>query len=113
MRFETSSSANALVMNGKPAHVANPWVIIVDTDEQTITVKKRNWFLIGKDEQIIAFRFIRSITIDTHLFGADINIKAIGGKVAAYCIPKSDARKIKDILIEYNQQKNGRGIIFA
>ena len=95
MIFETFLSSTALVANGKPAHIANPWVIVVDTDEQTITVRKRNWFLIGKHEHVIAFRFIRSIKIDDHLLGTDIHIKVIGGTVDAYYIPKHDARKIQ------------------
>jgi len=113
MKFETSSSSNALVMNGKGAHVVNPWHIIIDTDEETITVRKRNAILIGVDEQICAFRFIRSITIDQHLFGADIHIKVVGGLASAYCIPKSDAKEIKKILLEYNQTKKGKGIVFS
>lgn len=71
-------------MNGKPAHVLNPWHIIVDTDKETITIKKRNSYLFGVDEQVIAFRYIRSVTIDQHLFGADIHIKAMGGYVSAF-----------------------------
>ena len=113
MRFEASSSSSALVANFKAAHVANPWSIIIDTDEETITVSKRNWFLVGKDSQILAFRFIRSINIDQHLIGADIHIKVVGGKASAYCLSKSDAREIKEILFEYNQTKKGRGIIFS
>jgi hypothetical protein len=113
MKFETSSSINALVMNGKGAHVVNPWHIIVDIGEETITVRKRNAILIGVDEQVCAFKFIRNITIDQHLFGADIHIKVVGGFVSAFCIPKSDAKKIKNMLLEYNQTKKGKGIIFS
>lgn len=113
MRFEAQSSANALIMNGKPAHVLNPWHIFVDTDEETITIRKRNAYLIGVDEQVIAFRYIRSVKIDQHLFGADIHIKAMGGHVSAFFIPKSDAKKIKKMLLEYNQIKRGKGIIFV
>lgn len=113
MKFETSSSAKALIMNGKGAHVVNPWHIIIDLDEETITVRKRNAVLIGVDEQVIAFRYIRNITIDQHVFGADIHIKVVGGYASAFCIPKSDAKKIKKMLLEYNQTKKGKGIIFS
>ena len=113
MRFETSSSANALIMNGKGVHILNPWHIMIDTEEETITVRKRNAILIGVDEQVCAFRFIRSITIDQHLFGADIHIKIVGSYASAFCIPKSDAKEIKKILLEYNQTKKGKGIIFS
>jgi hypothetical protein len=113
MKFETQSSSSALMMNGKPAHVVNPWHIAIDTDEETITVKKRNAYLIGVDEHIIAFKFIRSIKIDQHMFGSDIHIKAVGGTVSAFYIPKGDAKKIKQILLRYNEGKKGKGIIFS
>lgn len=113
MKFESRSSDSALIANGKGFHVANPRKIIVDTDEETITVSKRNWFLVGKDTQILAFRFIRSININQHLIGADIHIKVQGGKASAFCISKSDANKIKELLLEYNMNKKGRGIIFS
>ena len=113
MIFEATSSPDALVFNGKAAHIVNPWTIIVDTDEETITVKKRNWHLIGKDEQVLAFRFIRNIKIDQHMFGADIHIKIVGGTISAYCLSKSDANTVEEILLDYNQTKKGKGIIFS
>lgn len=113
MKFEATSSDTALIASGKCFHIANPWKIIVDTDEETITVSKRNWFLVGKDTQILAFRFIRSININQHLIGADIHIKVVGGKASVFCISKIDANKIKELLLEYNMNKKGRGIIFS
>jgi hypothetical protein len=113
MIFKASSSASSLIANGKSAHVVNPWSLIIDTDEETITVSKRNRFLIGKDSQILAFKFIRSITIDEHLIGADIHIKVVGGKASVFCFSKSDVDEIKEILLEYNQMKKGRSIIFS
>lgn len=113
MRFETASSFNALIMNGKWTHVVRPWRIIIDTDEETVTVRKRNADIFGVDEQIIAFRFIRNIYIDQHVFGADIHIKPISGKISACYIPKKAAKTIKKILIKYNQTKKGRSIIFS
>lgn len=79
MTFSTQSDAAALAANGKAIHVATPWHIVVDTDAETITDTKRNVTLIGVDEEVLAFRFIRNIKIDTHLIGADITIGAIGG----------------------------------
>ena len=113
MIIEKSSSASSLIANGKSAHVVNPWSLIIDTDEETITVSKRNRFLIGKDRQILAFKFIRSIAIDEHLIGADIHIKVVGGKASVFCFSKSDVDEIKEILLEYNQMKKGRSIIFS
>lgn len=105
MKYETSSSKNALIINGKSAHVVNPWHIIIDLDQETITVKKRNKFLIGVDEQVIAFKYVRNITIDEHFIGADIHIKVVGGTASVYCLSKSDAEKIKEMLLEHNNSK--------
>jgi len=113
MIIEKSSSASSLVANGKSAHVLNPWSLIIDTDEETITVSKRNRFLIGRDSQILAFKFIRSITIDEHLIGADIHIKVVGGKASVFCFSKSDVDEIKEVLLKYNETKKGRGIVFS
>jgi hypothetical protein len=113
MLLQATSSKLALIMNGKILHIFNPWTISISKTEEYIKVTKRNWYLIGRDEQILAFRYIRNITIDRHLFGADIHIKIMGGKISAYCISKRAARKIRNHLLEYNQTKKGRGIIFS
>jgi len=112
LQFTTKSSLISLIANGKITHVLNPWVIFVDIEEGAITVRKKNWFLIGTDEQYIAFRFIRNITRDEHLFGADLFIKAIGGNVKAFCLPKKDAKQIRDILNKYNKTR-GKKLVFA
>lgn len=113
MRYEATSTETALAANGRIINAATPWHIIVDTDEETITVRKRNLTMIGVDEEVLAFRFIRRIRIDEHLIGADIEIKAVGGTVTAYCLAKKDCKRIKQILMEYNATKRGKGIIFA
>ena len=113
MRYSYSSSQAALLANGHAADVLTPWQIIIDTDEQTITVRKRNKILIGVDEDILAFRFIRRVTVDQHLIGADITIQAVGGKLTARCLEKSDCDKIKKILMEYNKTAKTRHTIFS
>ena len=65
------------------------------------------------DEDVLAFRFIRRIRIDQHLIGADIEIKAVGGTVTAYCLSKGDCRRIKQILMDYNATRRSKGIIFS
>jgi len=102
----------SLLFNGKINHVLNPWNIIVDMNELTLTVKKRNWFLIGFDSQKYSFRYIRSVSIDTHLFGADITIKVMGAQAKAFCISKKIAKEIEEVLIEYDNQKGGKHFIF-
>ena len=113
MRFEATSTEAAMVANGKIINAATPWHLIVDTDEETITVRKRNLTMIGVDEDVLAFRFIRRIRIDQHLIGADIEIRAVGGTVTAYCLSKCDCKRIKQILMEYNATKRGKEIIFS
>ena len=112
MRYEFTSSAAAMAANGNLSEIT-PWRIIIDTVEQTITVSKRNKFLIGTDAETLAFRFIRRVDIDEHLIGADITIQAVGGKLTAYCLSKSDCKRIKQILMDHNKKSNTKCIIFS
>lgn len=113
MTYKYTSSEAALVANGHAADVLSPWQLIVDTNEQTITIRKRNKYFIGVDEDTLAFRFIRRVTVDEHLIGADITIQAVGGKLTAKCLEKSACKKIKQILMEYNQSSKTRHTIFS
>ena len=110
--IKSKSSISALFFNGQIAHIINPWILIVDYENETITVEKRNWYFIGVNKNIIAFRFIRNIKVDEHLFGANISIKATGGWVMANYISKNDADTIKNSLFEYNKNRNNH-IIFS
>ena len=67
MRYEATSTEAALAANGRIADAVTPWHLIVDTDAETVTVRKCNKYLIGVDEEVLSFRFIRNIRIDTHL----------------------------------------------
>ena len=98
MKYSYSSSEAALLANGYATDMLSRWHIIIDTDEQTITIRKRNKYLIGVDEDTLAFRFIRRVVVDQHLIGADITIQAVGGKLTARCLEKSACAKIKKIL---------------
>ena len=113
MRYSFTSSEAILLANGRAGDVLRPWTLIIDTDEETITIRKRNKYFIGVDEDTLAFRFIRRVTIDEHLLGADISIKAVGGTLTACSLEKSECKKIKKILMEYNKAKNSKGIIFS
>ena len=113
MRKTFTSSEAVLVATGRTGDILRPWKIIIDTDDQTITVSKRNSYFIGVDEDTLAFRFIRRVTIDQHLVGADISIKAVGGSLTACGLHKSDCKQIKKILMDYNRTKSSKGIIFS
>lgn len=113
MRYSFTSSEAVLLANGRAGDILRPWTLTIDTDDQTISVSKRNKYFIGVDEDTLAFRFIRRITIDQHLIGADITIKAVGGSLTACGLDKSDCKRIKQILMDYNRQSKGKGIIFS
>jgi hypothetical protein len=114
MKKILSSKSNifTLILNGKIEHLLSPWNIEVNLNEETITISKRNLYYIGKDTDTIAFKFIRKININEHLFGSDIWIKAIGGSVSARYLPKKDMINIRRLLIDYNQTKTNH-IIFS
>lgn len=112
MRYTFSSSIAAMAANGT-LNTITPWEVIVDTTEQTITVRKRNKYLIGVDEDTLAFRFIRRVKIDEHLIGADITIQAVGGKLTAKCLEKSACKRIKEILMDYNEHSSTKHNIFS
>lgn len=113
MTYSYSSSEAALLANGRAADILTPWQIEIDTDEQTITIRKRNKYLIGVDEDTLAFRFIRRVVVDEHLIGADITIQAVGGKLTAKCLDKSDCKLIKDLLMNYNKNSKIKHNIFS
>ena len=113
MRYSFTSPEAILIANGRAGDVLRPWTIIIDTDDQTITVSKRNRILIGVDEDTLAFRFIRRGVIDQHLIGADITIQAVGGKLTARCLDKSDCKRIKDLLTNYNKTSKTKHNIFS
>ena len=92
---------DGLIMNTKEA---------IKNGFETITIRKRNWHLIGSDEQTLAFKRVRSISIDEHFIGADIHIKVVGGTASVFCLSKGDARKIKEILLEFNANGTGTTI---
>ncbi len=112
MRYTFTSSFAAMIANGRATQIT-PWNVIIDTDEQTISVTKRNRILIGVDEDTIAFLSLIHVTINQHVFGADITIKAVGGTLTAYSMEKKDCKKIKEILMEYNNTRRKGGIVFA
>jgi len=109
--IHSKSTFLSLLFTGRISNFLTPWHVIVDFDNETITVKKRNWYLINFDTQTFAFKYIRNIEVDTHLFGADIKIKVMGGTAVAYSIAKRDARAIRDNLIAYNGTKKSKHMV--
>lgn len=102
--IKAKSSFLILFFNLKLDHVLTPWMIEVDMIQEQIIVRKRNWYLIGINESTIAFRYIRKIHIDQHLFGANIHIQVIGTRISAQYLPKKAVKEIRDLLFSYNQR---------
>lgn len=107
-QYTAVSSWISLFINLKIEYILTPWRITVDFQEETVTVSQRNWYLIGKKSDTIAFRFIREMNIKEHIWGADIMIKVAWHSVFARYIPKRKAKTIRRALIDYNQNKNSR-----
>ena len=106
MNKEYASNPIALFFSGKWWDILCPCVLALNYQDNILKVSKRNWFLIGADEQIVPFRLIRRININTHFWGSDIEISVFGsGKISAYCLSKSDAQEIKNVLIDNNIKK--------
>lgn len=110
--FHTKSSLFNLIINGRVTDILTPWHLELNLEETYIKVSKRNWHLIGIDTNVYSFRYIRNVKVDSHIFGADIEIRITGGMAKIYSIPKADARRIKELVIQYNNSKRGRHIIF-
>lgn len=110
--LRSKSNLFTLIINGQIEHLLSPWNIEVNFIEETITITKRNLYYIGKDTDTVAFRFIRKININEHLFGSNIWIKTIGGSVSAKYLPKKEMKIFRMKLIEYNRKKKNH-IIFS
>jgi hypothetical protein len=90
--------------------IITPWRITVDVETRRITIKKRNWYLIGSREDTFAFRSVKQVNVVNHLFGADMGIRLISGRASVYSIDKSSARQIKDMLLDPKWTKNDRDV---
>jgi len=83
--------------------VLTPDIIIVDND--SVTYKKRNKYLINVDTITVPISKISSVELDTSLWGTDIIIKTFGaGEIIGKKFTKSDAKEIRS-LIQERQRK--------
>ena len=104
MKYKFSSSQVVMAAHGEISNALTPWHVIIDTNDETVSVTKRNKYLIGVDQDTIDFRHIRCVSIDEHLLGADIRISTSGGTLTAYYFSKSDCKRIKKILLSYSKE---------
>lgn len=94
-----SSLLSRIFFSNHFTDIWTPWVVLIDFEKDSLEVLKKNWYLIGVDKQIIPFKNIRKLTIDEHLFGADIQIKVYGGTINAKCLKKHSASEIRDAVL--------------
>jgi hypothetical protein len=91
MQFEFQSSIT------RGGEVLRPDHIIIN--QENITWRKRNKYLIGYDSISIPIGKISSIELDDKIWGVDITIKGIGSSsITAKCFTAADANKIKELL---------------
>lgn len=93
-----SSSFN-LVLRRQLWNAFIPWAIEVDTDKSFITVRKRNWYLVGVDENKFKFSSVRHVEIDQQLFGTDIFIRMYGSSLTVPCLKRRAANELRDLIM--------------
>lgn len=76
-----------------------PFSLELDSAKKTLTVRKRNWFVIGIDTKSFNFGQIRNVLVDEHLLTASLIIRVYAGKIECHWLSKADANKFKDALM--------------
>jgi hypothetical protein len=76
-----------------------PFNLWLDSENKTLTVTKRNWFIVGIDTKSFNFGQIRNVFVDEHLLTASVTIRVYAGKIECHWFRKSDANKFRDALM--------------
>lgn len=93
---ETFTFKSAITRGGG---ILTPDIIIIDND--SVTYKKRNKYLINVDSITVPISKISSVELDTSLWGTDIIIKTFGaGEIIGKKFTKSDAKQIRKLIQE-------------
>jgi hypothetical protein len=81
----------------------------VEISPTSITLRHRRW--IGKTEESIHLAHVASITIDTHLFFADVTIESSGGQDPIVCHghTKGDAVEMKRVIEQMQSEYYRKG----
>lgn len=91
---ETFTFKSAITRGGG---ILTPDIIIIDND--SVTYKKRNKYLINVDSITVPISKISSVELDTSLWGTDIIIKTFGaGEIIGKKFTKSDAKQIRKLI---------------
>lgn len=84
--------------------ILTPDIIIITRD--TVTLKRRNKYLINVDSISIPISKIAAVQVDTGIIGSDVIIKSVGaGEITGKRFTKSDAHEIRDLIQERQRQK--------
>lgn len=97
--FIAKSPLYVLLFNFRFQDIFCPWKIKIE--ENLLTMEKRNWYLVGIDSTTVPINYVRNVSIDQHLFGADVHIKVYGSNISVYYISKKSAAKLKEILTQF------------
>lgn len=100
-----------MALNLKIEYIFNPWILNIDFQNEILEIKQRNWYLIGHKSNTVSLRFIRNISIQEQLFGANVLIRTMGQNFVLKYLEKIDAKEIKQLLLDFNQNKGKQIII--
>jgi len=80
---------------------------IIEVDERAVVRRKRHWFSV--DEITINLSKVASVHIKTGLIWSDVLIESSGGTdpLASHGHTKGDARRIKDLIEQYQSDAAG------
>jgi hypothetical protein len=92
------SSTLGLIFCGQFEDIFTPWIVDIDEIQKTITVHKRNWYLIGIDVGVYKLRGLRSILIDNKIYGSNLTIKVFYNSIIIKGLNNSDAKTISEML---------------
>ncbi|RZK45358.1 MAG: hypothetical protein EOO61_00045 [Hymenobacter sp.] len=99
MNTSFKSSSFNLLLRGQLWDAFIPWTVEVDTDHHFITVRKRNWYLIGVDENKFKFNSVKHIEIDQRLFGTDMFVRMHGSSLNIPCLKRRAANELRDLIM--------------
>jgi hypothetical protein len=89
-----------------------PFSLELDSEKKTLTVSKRNWFVVGVDTKSFNFGQIRNVLVDEHLLTASLTIRVYAGKIECHWLNKADANKFKDALMATRGNAGDGGGVF-
>lgn len=96
------SSTLGLIFCGQFGDIFTPWIVDIDETHKTITVSKRNWYLIGFDISVYKLNGLRSISIDNNIYGSNLTVKVFYNNIIIKGLTNENAKKISNILNDLN-----------